>query len=203
MYKPDLLILKTNSYGYTQLWITDRRYAFASLRCIHFYFIFLTQQFYGMQKFVFPISPHVKMQWTARVLMALALLLFCFAFVTPNKASSADDGWVLQQTVSNVDFYYMLANCDGKNVVLLKFNNKNNHKVKIAWKEVFTTQFEKGVEGINGQKQLIIDVGETFSAGCHDKKIQELIILPAQVKPTYLAQVQALAFKNISVTAAY
>jgi len=155
-----------------------------------------------MQKLVFPISPHVKMQWVVRMLMALALLLFCLAFVKPNKALVTNDGWVFHQTVNNVDFYHMLANCDGKKVVLLKFNNKNNHKVKVSWKEVFTTQFEKVVEGANGQKQLIISTGETYSAGCNDNKIQELLVLPSQVRPTYAAQIKNFEFKNVDVTAA-
>ncbi len=156
-----------------------------------------------MQKMVFPISPHLKMQWMVRLVMLLALFVFCIAFVAPgNKAAVKDDGWVFHQTVINVDFYHMLANCDGKKVVLLKFNNRNNHKVKVSWKEVFSTQFNKDVEGFAGKKILTVAPGETFASGCGDTKNKDLLILPAQVVPTYIAEIAAFEFKELKVSSA-
>src|SRR5688572_12177354 len=55
--------------------------------------------------------------------------------------------WTLYTTVRNVDFYYRIADCSGRKVVLMKFNNRNAQRVKVTWKEVFNTQFEAQKEG--------------------------------------------------------
>ena len=155
-----------------------------------------------MQKMVFPIGPHLNMQWMVRLVMLLALCAFCIAFVAPGKDGVKDDGWVFHQTVNNVDFYHMLANCDGKKVVLLKFNNRNNHKVKVSWKEAFDTQFKKGEEGFAGKKILTVAPGETFASGCGDSRYKDLLIMPAQVSPTYIAEISAFEFKELKVSSA-
>ena len=142
------------------------------------------------------------MQWMVRLLMASAFLILCMAFVSPQKATTAADGWVFHQTVNNVDFYHMLANCDGKKVVLLKFNNRNNHKVKVSWKEVLTTQFDKEVESYGGKKVVTITPGETFASSCGDNKHKDLLIMPAQVVPTYIAEISAFQFKELKVSSA-
>lgn len=155
-----------------------------------------------MQKNVLPISPHRAV----RLLVASLLFCLCTGFIAhqinvkPNTPVA--DNWVYHKTVNGVELYHQLTSCNSKTVVLLKFNNKNSHKVKVSWKEVFTTQLEKSVEGYNGKKQLFIGPGETFSSGCQDDKIKELLILPQQVKPTYEASIKAFEFKDIDVTPA-
>lgn len=156
-----------------------------------------------MQKNVLTRTPCYGIQQGARNFVALALFLFCSASVTPksNTVSTVRSNvWVFHKTVDNVDFYHMLTNCNGKSVVLLKFNNKNDYKVKVSWKEVFTTQLEKSVEGFNGIKQLFIGTGETMCSGCKDDKIKELLILPEQVTPSYGVSILGFAFKDVTVS---
>ena len=119
---------------------------------------------------------------------------------TTNGIVYAAAEWVLVATVNNVDFYYQITDCSGKNVVLLKFNNRNASKVKVTWKEVFTTQFEKDRTGLAGTKQLLLATGETFEAACSEVKIKELVILPSQVNPAYSADIKKFGFKDIMVT---
>jgi len=117
------------------------------------------------------------------------------------NASQVDPapGWVLYASVRNVDFYYRIAECTGKKVVFLKFNNRNTQKVKVSWKEVFNTQFEVQKEGFRGTKQLMLPVGETAQSDCSNLKVKELLVLPSQVNPSYNADIKKFHFKNISV----
>jgi len=108
--------------------------------------------------------------------------------------------WVFDKTVKNVDFYHSIVSCNGKNVVLLKFNNRNNRKVRVAWKEAFDTQREKGIEGFLGQKQLELRPGITAQTNCNSIKFKEGIIQSHQVNPTYAADVLKFNYKDISVT---
>jgi hypothetical protein len=108
--------------------------------------------------------------------------------------------WVLGQTVNNVEFYYKIAECNGKKVVLLKLNNKNSYKVKISWKEVFTTQMEQQAEGHFGKKELTVAPGEVYAGECTGSIHKELLILPTGVSPAYSADIQKFAYKDISVT---
>src|SRR5262245_57752092 len=79
--------------------------------------------------------------------------------------------WILDTTVGNVDCYHQVTDCNGKKVVFLKFNNKNNYKVTITWKEVFVTkQVPQKQDGAFGQKQLVITPGETSQTDCTDIK---------------------------------
>jgi hypothetical protein len=106
--------------------------------------------------------------------------------------------WVLSATVQNVDFFYQITGCNGKQVVLLKFNNRNATKVKVSWKEVFTTQFENGKEG-SGKKSLLLSTGETFDVDCSNAKIKECIVLSSHVSPAYIADIRKFGFKDITV----
>ena len=108
--------------------------------------------------------------------------------------------WVLGQTVNNVEFYYKMTECNGKKVVLLKLNNKNSYKVKISWKEVFTTQMEQQAEGHFGKKELTVAPGEVYAGECTGSNYKELLILPTGVSPAYAADIQKFAYKDISVT---
>src|SRR3954447_12504171 len=94
--------------------------------------------------------------------------------------------WIHDTTAGNVDFYHLIGVCDGRKLVYLRFNNRNNHKVKLSWKEVFVTQFEKSKEGFRGEKQLVLPSGETSASGCNDLPT-ECIISAVQVSATYVA----------------
>ena len=107
--------------------------------------------------------------------------------------------WVLHSTVRNVDFYYRISDCSGKNAVFLKFNNRNRAQVKISWKEVFTTQFDVGKEGFRGIKHLLLPIGETAVVDCANITIKECVVLPSHVTPSYMAEIRQFTFRNITV----
>jgi hypothetical protein len=107
--------------------------------------------------------------------------------------------WILDKTVSNVDFYYMISECDGKKVVFLKFVNRNNSKVKVSWKEVFSTQFEKKREGFKGKKELVLSKGETSESACNQVNVKECFVLPSEVSATYLAEISSFTFSDVQV----
>ena len=76
--------------------------------------------------------------------------------------------YTLGTTSGNVECYYNLTTCDGKTVVLLRFNNRNTTPVTISWKEVFTTkQFPEKAVGY-WPKQVTIAPGISEAAGCGD-----------------------------------
>lgn len=124
--------------------------------------------------------------------------VFQHALYLPPDARPAD--WIYDKTVDNVECYHMITACEGKKVVLLKFNNKNSGAVKVTWKEVFKTQMEQKREGYAGKKQLLIPAGETAASGCADSKNKELLISSSQVAPTYAAEIQSFEYKEIQVT---
>ena len=147
---------------------------------------------------IFPAISYPARRWGGVLVM---LLLLSTGAVAMYRSAARPDNWVLDKTVNHVDCYYLLTECGGKKVVLLKFNNKNTYKVKVTWKEVFDTQLQKGVAGFRGKKQLLIAPGETFASGCADSKNKELLVLPADVIPTYAAEIVAFEFNDIQVTA--
>ncbi len=110
--------------------------------------------------------------------------------------------WNLDATVSNVELYHAISECNGKKVVFLKFNNKNSGPVTVYWKEVFITQEKNAekTEGPFGEKQLVLSSGETFSSGCDDIKQKELLARPDQITPVYQAEIIKFNFQDIRVT---
>jgi hypothetical protein len=127
-----------------------------------------------------------------------------FAFSSkPLNGPQPNAPWVLDTTVANVDFFYMISECEGKKVVFLKFNNRNSNKVKVNWKEVFSTQFEKHREGFRGEKQLVLSQGETFQSDCSQINVKECMVLPSEVSPSYNADIVTFRFSKISVGNAF
>jgi hypothetical protein len=96
----------------------------------------------------------------------------------------------------------MMTECNGKKVVLLKFNNRNNYKIKVSWKEVFKTQLEQQTESFRGQKQLVIAPGEIFESDCTNIKYKECLITSDQVSAAYGAEILKFDFKDINVSKA-
>ena len=170
-----------------------------------------------MQKWMLRFCPYANVLRMGRRVFAMVsfLLLFkvvSYAWCNPlhgrlgaqsyllHPIKPADGDWVFDQTVNNVDFYYKMAECNGKKAVLLKLNNKNSYKVKISWKEVFTTQMEQQAEGHFGKKELIVAPGEVYADGCTSNSHKELLILPTGVSPAYEADIQKFAYKDIIVS---
>jgi hypothetical protein len=144
-------------------------------------------------------SVHVK----GFMLLAFFLLQQKIGAVThsPRDMRPAAE-WILDKTVSNVDFYYLISECEGKKVVFLKFINRNNSKVKVSWKEIFSTQFEKNRAGYKGPKQLVLSKGETAQTNCNQVNIKECLVQPSEVSTTYLAEITSFSFSDVQVSTA-
>jgi hypothetical protein len=152
---------------------------------------------------------------TTQISLGFFLLIFslCFFSFTPVKPVSQKqdahqavtqrnkiDAWIFDKIVDNVECYHMIADCSGKKAVFLKFNNKNNYKVKLSWKEGFDTQFEKHTKGATGQKQFVLSKGEMVQGSCSSAKFREGFISPEQITPTYVADIQDFEYIDIKVT---
>lgn len=156
------------------------------------------------------LPPDKKKIFFSLTLCMLFMPLMLLAF--PSKGVQTSCGmindennpeWILDKTVGNVDFYHRITDCDGKKAVFLKFNNKNNYKVSISWKEVFVTkQISEKKEGFFGQKKLVILPGETSPSDCSDKKNKVCLVGPDGVSPAYGAEIKEFYYKDISVTPA-
>ncbi len=108
--------------------------------------------------------------------------------------------WVLDKTVSNVDFYHAIVLCNDKNTVLLKFVNRNARSVKIAWKETFVTKTNEQKDGFAGTKELTIPPGITTPSDCSDTNIGQAIIRPGEVDPASLVEISNFIFRDITVS---
>lgn len=144
-----------------------------------------------------------------KLLTSALLLIFFFSnsfFITPAnlKTSTAKNhytvDWQLDKTVAGVEFYHSISTCNGKSVVFLKLVNTNSYSVKASWKELFTTQFDKQVEGYRGKKNLVLSPGETSETSCSTARHKELVVLSSQITPTYDAEISNFSFKDISVS---
>ena len=140
-------------------------------------------------------------------LFLLSFQMLCFSspirhFQSFSGTKQDQLNWQLDATVNNVQFYHSIIDCNGKKAVILKFINKNNYKVKVSWKEVFTTQQGPQIEGFSGQKTLVIDLGETKETECDNASKKNLVIKPEQVAPTYVAEISKFEYKSITVTKA-
>jgi hypothetical protein len=129
----------------------------------------------------------------------LLLAFIVLALATINERVQGQVTWTLSQTVSQVDCYYSLTVCDGKSAVFLKFVNNNAQSVTISWDEVFSTQMRTNAPGNPGAKQLFLPPGTTAPSGCADTGLPACIILGGDVSPTYVADISAFNFVNVSV----
>ncbi len=134
-------------------------------------------------------------------LLIITLLFLCgFLHAQDNTAPPDKTGaWILDKTVSQVDFYHMIKECNGGKTVFLKLNNKNTYLVKVGWAEVFSTQMETGTTGIGGKKSLVIQPGESSIPDCADKGHKQLRTLSSEVSSAYVAVIAKFDFENITV----
>lgn len=134
------------------------------------------------------------------ILILIFLFLSGLVYAQNKNSLPAEAGsWVLDKTVNKVEFYHMITQCNGKNVVFLKLANKNNYKVKVSWEENFATQFEKKVKGFAGKKQLFLSAGQSLSNECNSIKFSEGHILSEQVNPTYIAEIKSFEYSEVKV----
>lgn len=147
------------------------------------------------------IQVHFNYKSTSTNLKGIITVLFTIIYINLFAISTySDEGWKLDKTVNNVNCYYKLTECNGMDVVFLKFDNKNKYGVKISWKEVFTTQSENSKEGSQGRKELVLQSGITMPSGCTDGANKKNITLASQINPAYVAKIQKFEFKDITVS---
>lgn len=116
-----------------------------------------------------------------------------------NTTAHPTGEWVLDKTVSNVDFYHSITICNGKPVVFLKFINRNTGKVKVGWKEIFVTRTKARVLGFNGKKELLLAPGTTTPADCTDASNKKIVIHGGDVDPMSVVEITNFIFQDISV----
>jgi hypothetical protein len=128
-----------------------------------------------------------------RVLFLFSLMLLSV------QGFSQQAAYTLGLNAGNVDCYYVLDQCNGKTVVLLRFDNRNSSPVTISWEEQFTTvQMPQWSPGIK-TKQMVLPVGVTELTGCGDPGNRLLIIHGTQVSHTYVADITGFAYTNVTV----
>jgi len=135
-------------------------------------------------------------------LLLFVFLLWCNLIYAQNQEKLPDKTgvWILDNSVNNVDMYHMITDCNGKKVTFLKFENKNNYSVQIAWKEVFVTeQVSDKIRSINGEKKLELLAGQLAVPKCGETS-NPLIIHTAQALPHFRADIRNFEFKDVLVT---
>ena len=128
-------------------------------------------------------------------------MFFLFSLMAAGTAGFAQsgDGFALGTSAGNVDCYYNLTTCNGRTVVLLRFDNKNNAPVTILWNEAFTTkQVSKSLPGIRN-KQVTLAPGISEATNCEDANHKEYIIGETDVSQTYRAEITGFKFREVSV----
>ncbi len=118
--------------------------------------------------------------------------------ITANEPAITE--WILDKSVGNVDFYHAITVCNGKKAVFLKFNNKNNYRVKVTWKEVFKIPPGEKKDGYSGKKELVLAPGITSPKDCADVANKKNIILPGEIDPLSVNEILDFSFKEITVS---
>ncbi len=129
----------------------------------------------------------------------LGLLLFSTTLAF-SQEKLVNVSWLPDRTIDNVEFFYRIADCDGKKVVALKFNNRNHHSVNVTWNDFFVTQFKGNkAESVSAQKRLKLAPGITAGSACENVRQKELITSPKQASPVYQEEIVQFKFKDIKV----
>jgi hypothetical protein len=111
-----------------------------------------------------------------------------------------DISWTLDKTVNNVDFYHKLIACGDKKAVLLKIENRNNFNVEITWKQIIgSKQIPNSTEESSTSQTLIVEPGITESVDCSENNNPILVILPTEINPTFLADIENFNFSSITI----
>lgn len=140
----------------------------------------------------------------AVILLLLALAIFS-AFRETRSAglkSTRQVQWQLDTTLNGVQFLHADMTCNGKQVVLLKFNNQNTYPVKISWKESVTDKKNRRHESAAGMKEIRINPGETAASGCGEIQNKQLLVRPEQSVLTHAIRITKFQFRDLIVTKA-
>ena len=113
--------------------------------------------------------------------------------------AQSQNGYTLGTTAGNVDCYYSLTSCNGKTVVMLRFDNRNTAPVTISWQELFNTkQVPKSMPGFMN-KQVSLAPGISEALNCEDQNHKEYISGEADVNRAYRAEITGFKFGQVSV----
>lgn len=136
------------------------------------------------------------------VLFTLLVSLFIFVGSTISGAGAGEDGkWILKKSTGNVSLYYKIGECNGSDVIFLKFDNKNNYNVRITWKESITDKANGAqIDNYKGQKELVLVPGVTQQDGCAGLNVEECVIRMTEVTPVRVVDPQELEFKDVKVS---
>lgn len=115
------------------------------------------------------------------------------------EPANAQVAWTFSQTVNSVEFYYSIQECDGDNVVFLKFVNNNSGIVTANWTEVFDTQAGPGQVGHFGQRQMLLAPGVTAQTDCSAITCPECLIVCEEMMTTYKALINGFSLDDITV----
>ena len=128
------------------------------------------------------------------------IILFSILCMTASISLKAQTNWTQDQTLNGVKCYHKIEQCNGVNVVFLKFDNTTNGILYISWKEVFNTQLENNIEGWKGVKQMTLAPGVTEQSNCSDNRTPSCLLVPLDASPAYPAVISNFSFSNLSVT---
>lgn len=110
--------------------------------------------------------------------------------------------WQLDTTLEGVQFFHASIACNGKQAVIIKFNNQNNYPVQVSWKEILTDEGNQRHESAAGIKKLVINPGETAASGCNENRNRQLLVLPDQSVVTHAIRITQFQFRDLIVSKA-
>ncbi len=134
--------------------------------------------------------------------LIVIVMLLCNQLIAQKQTAALPDKtnvWILDKSVSNVDFYHMIKECNGSKVVVVKFHNKNSYHVDVNWSESFSTQLEQNVIGAKGIKNIILQPGITSFSDCSSQNHRKFMTTNDEVSLAYVAVISKFDFINIQV----
>lgn len=145
----------------------------------------------------------IFLQFLFRKLSPKFICLVLFANTSFAQKASTDGSpghWKLNTTVGGVKFLSQIALCSGEKVVLLKFNNQNNYRVKVTWDDLLqTSQSADKNESLIVRKEIVLPPGETAARSCDSSPCHQCFIVSSQVFPTHRVDISGFEYKNITV----
>lgn len=110
--------------------------------------------------------------------------------------------WQLDTTLGGVQFFHATIACNGKQAIMIKFNNQNNYPVQVSWKEMLTDEGNRRHESAAGIKKLVINPGETAASGCNENTNRQLLVLPDKSVLTHAIRITKFQFRDLIVSKA-
>jgi hypothetical protein len=175
-----------------------------ALLCIGFKPAYVLNLNRKIMKTIFSFLHHNRRKYF--VVIAFNLFIISATLTLPVTVHSAGiaahpgEDWVLDKTVSNVEFYHAIRVCNGKNTVFLKFVNRNTRAVKVTWKEVVLTPDRQRKEGYAGKKEMLIQPGITTTQDCADVDNKKTIVRGSELDPLSVVEIAKFMYQDITVT---